>query len=142
MGCGKSSLATEDREGDLDAIPALGKNEKKYQPVDEGQCVLTDNVPGSILDKQQLPLDTRTKSTVKANTADIKDHRLGTREMKFKTEIVLDKSEKINEKDSSGLSEDEESDDDVLITEVGIQKENILSPYQKQEVSHLSLPDN
>ena len=36
----------------------------------------------------------------------------------------------------------EESDDDALITEVGIQKENILSPYQKQEVSHLSLPDN
>ena len=142
MGCGKSSLVTEGRVEEMDAIPSLGKNEKKYQPVDEGQGVLTDNVTGSTLDKQQLPLVMRTVTTVKANNADIIDHRLGTREMKFKTEIVLDKSEKIKEKDSSGLSEDEESDDEALITEVGIQKENILSPYQKQEVSHLSLPDN
>ena len=142
MGCGKSSLATEGREGDLDAIPALGKKGTKYQPADEGQGVLTDNVTGCTLDKQQLPLDTRTESTRKANNADITDHRLGDREMEFETEIVLDMSEKIKEKDSSGLSEDEESDDDVLITDVGIQKENILSPYQKQEVSHLSLPDN
>ena len=93
MGCGKSSLVTEGRVEEMDAIPALGNNEQKYQLVDEGQGVLTDNVTGSTLDKQQLPLVMRTMSTVKANNADIIDHRLGTREMKFRTDSVLDKSE-------------------------------------------------
>jgi hypothetical protein len=89
----------------------------------------------------------RTESNEKASNAT--DHRLGTREMEFKTagtltKIVSDKSKKINEipreKKMYELSGDEESDDEALITEVGIQKENILSPPQTQDIFHMSRP--
>ena len=149
MGCGKSSPAYAGTIVEEDGKQPQEKIDKKVIAATEGEdVVLPGSVPENPLDKQHLPPIKREESVDDEDVGQMVDRRPVTRHMEFRTAGSLPKivSSSVGQKYQTlsdetgyvddipeergdmGLSEDEETDDEALITEVGIKKENLQMP--------------